>query len=214
MIVLLFLLMVPPVPEDYRLQIGDEIAVTVSGKMNFTYSQKISPEGNVFIQSGGLALWSPGKGEIVPAGATVLGIVKVLNLTSEEATEVAKKEFRKYFKNINVSITLVGFDDVVYVEGAVVSPRAYPFFPGRTARDYIGLAGGPLKSGNLKDMKIITPENKVINGDLDAVPPRNSVIKVPQSKIYDWKDYVAILGGISSIVYFITLAKDIWWEPK
>ena len=210
MIVLVFLLMVPPIHEDYRLQIGDEIAITVSGMMNFTYPQKISPEGNVFIQSGGLALWSPGAGEIVPAGATVLGIVKVLNLTLEGATEVAREEFRKYFKNINVSITLVGFDDVVYVEGAVVAPRAYPFFPGRTARDYIGLAGGPLQSGNLKDMKIITPGNKVINGDLDAIPSRNSVIKVPQSKIYDWKDYVAILGGISSIVYFITLAKDTW----
>ncbi|PIU28991.1 MAG: hypothetical protein COT09_03215 [Candidatus Hydromicrobium americanum] len=210
MITLLFLLTIPSIPEDYKLEIGDEIAITVSGKINFTYSQKISPEGNVFIQSGGLALWSPGEGEIVPAGATVLGIVKILNRTLEEAKEIAKETFKKYFKDIDVSITLVRFEDVVYVEGAVVSPRAYPFFPGKTARDYIGLAGGPLSSGNLKDIKITTPENKIINGSLDTIPLRNSVINVPQSKIYAWKDYIAILGGISSIVYWITLTKDTW----
>ncbi len=207
MIIFLCLLLMTPVPEDYKLQIGDEVVITVSGKMNFSYSQKILPEGNVFVQSGLFDL----DDKTVPLSASVLGIVKVFNFTTKEATEIIKKEFKKYFKNIDISITLVGFEDVVYVEGAVVAPMAYPFFPGKTARDYIGLAGGPLRFGNLKDMKIITPDNKVINNSLDAVLPRNSVIKVPHSKIYDWKDYIAIMGGVSSIVYWVTLTKDVWW---
>jgi protein involved in polysaccharide export with SLBB domain len=184
MIKLFFLLTLPPIPQDYELQIGDKITITISGAINFTFSQRISPEGKIFIQSGGLPLISPARNEVVPSGATVLGTVEILGLTIEEAEEKIEGEFKKYFKNIDVSLTVTEFSDLIYVEGAVVRPGAYPFFPSKTVQDYLGLAGGPLTSGDIENVKITTSENKIINGNLDFSPPRNSVIFVPKVFVY------------------------------
>ena len=183
MITLLLLLVLPPVPSDYRLQIGDEIAITIAGKINFTYSQAVSPEGIIFIQSGGFSLRSPAGDNIVPSGAAVLGTVKILGLTLEEARKLVEQEFKRYFKNISILLSIIRFEDVVYVEGGVVRPGAYSFFPGKTVIDYIGLAGGPVPSGDIEKIKITT-NNTNIACNLDFSPPRNSVILVPYAYVY------------------------------
>lgn len=178
MISLLFLLALTPIPEDYQLQINDEILITISGSVNFSYHQTVSPQGNIFIQS----------------GKTTLEIIKVLNLNLGDTQVLIQDIFNKYFKDITVSVTITKFRDVVYVDGAVVIPGAYPFFPGKRARDYIGLAGGPLVSGDLESIKIITPNDGVITGKLDATPPRNATITIPHAYVYV-RGAVGVPGG-------------------
>ncbi|MBI4723063.1 MAG: SLBB domain-containing protein [Candidatus Stahlbacteria bacterium] len=185
MITLLLLLVLPPVPTDYKLQIGDELAITIAGNINFTYSQAVSPEGIIFIQSGGFSLRSPAGGDIVPSGGTILGTVKVLGLTLDEARKLVEQEVKHYFKNISISLSIMRFEDVVYVEGGVVRPGAYSFFPGKTVRDYIGLAGGPVPSGDIENFNLTPPNNEVKGaGNLDFSPSRNSVIFVPYAYVY------------------------------
>jgi len=216
MVVLLFLLAVVPsqtagrraVPEDYRLQIGDEVVITVSGNINFSYSDSVSPQGNVFVQSGGTISSSGLQGNVViPSGETILSSVKVINLTLSEAREVIQDEFNKYFKNINVSLAIKGFRDVVYVSGEVVIPGAYPFFPGKTIKDYIGLAGGFTDRANLKKSYVLKEGEVKVPIDKAQVD-RGDVIVVKRVFLKWWEDYLTIASAIATVVIaWLTIAK-------
>ncbi|MDD5529978.1 MAG: SLBB domain-containing protein [bacterium] len=200
--VLFILFALHPVPENYKLQIGDEIAVTISGQINFTYTQIISPQGTIFIQSGGKPVQTPEKIEtpIVPAGGTVLGTLKVFNITVNEATTKIQEEFNKYFKNINATLTIVAFHDVVYVNGAVTIPGAYPFFPGKPAMEYIGLAGGLNERADIKKSYIVK-NNRKIPLTSDTKIERDDIIVVNLLTFKWWQDYVSIASTFTSIVY-------------
>ncbi|MDD2890925.1 MAG: hypothetical protein PHE49_09870 [bacterium] len=210
--ILFALLVLPPVPNDYKLQIGDEIAVTISGHINFTYTQIISPQGTIFIQSGGRPVQTPEKTEtpIVPAGGTVLGTLRLFNLTLLEAMTQTQEEFKKYFKNINVTLTIVNFHDVVYVNGAVAIPGAYPFFPDKPAMEYIGLAGGFNERADIKKSYIVKNNIKIPLNNNTKIE-RNDIIVVSLLTLKWWQDYVSIVSAFTTIAYTTVL---VWLSFK
>jgi len=65
-----------------------------------------------------------------------------------------------------------------------VRPGGYPYFYGKNVQQYIGDAGGVLPSGDVERVRITTSNNKVINGELEFLPPQNSIIYVPYAFVY------------------------------
>lgn len=200
---IIILLTLPPVPENYKLQIGDEVAVTVSGKINFTYSQVISPQGTIFIQSGGKPLQIPSETQISPPGGAVLGALKIIDFTVNDARGKIEEEFNKYFKDINITLTITKFQDVVYVTGAVALPGPYPFYPGRPVMEYIGLAGGVTERADLNKSYIIRGNYKI---PLDKVQiDRNDMIVVKYLTFKWWQDYANIASIVTTAAYTIVI---------
>jgi len=176
------------ISEDYILQVGDRVAISVMGALNFTYKQTISPQGNIFVQSPKSPFYTYSEAastqveEISPV-IEVTDVVHVAGLSVREASEILEKRFKKYFKNIKVELNVITFTDQVYVNGAVTTPQAYPFLPNRTVQEYIALAGGPLESADL-DNVIVERGSQNIIGELDLIVRRGDIITVPQAFVY------------------------------
>jgi protein involved in polysaccharide export with SLBB domain len=173
-----------PVDKNYQLQIGDEIIIAISGRINFTFFQQVSPEGCIFLQSGGMPVFMPEVREVVPQEGRILSKLKVVGMSLGEVEKKIENELFKYFKSIKVVIGLKSFGAKIYVEGAVTRPGKYPYFYGKNVQQYIGEAGGALPTGDVERVRITTPNNKVINGELEFLPPRNSIIYVPYAFVY------------------------------
>lgn len=195
MVILFYLLAsLSTIPEDYKLQIGDEVAIYVSGSINFSYTETISPQGTIFIYSEEIIYTD------YLAKGTVLEEAKIINLTLDSAKQVLQEKFNKYFKNIDVSLVIKQFRDVVYVSGAVALPGAYPFFPGQTAMYYIGKAGGLSERADLQNMYVIKanktkiPLNKVEEID------RYDTILVGYLPLNLWRDYIGIVSTFVTII--------------
>lgn len=94
----------------------------------------------------------------------------------------------------------------VYVQGEVVSPGAYLFFPNYRASDYIGKAGGFTIFANRRRVYIQRETKKIpLKSDL-LVEPGDKIF-VPRVSIKWWQDYVAILTALTpfaaSIAYLL-----------
>lgn len=173
----------PCITDEYILQVGDKILVSVSGSINFAYEQTIIPQGNIFVQS-------PIPEEIgtlesgFPLSQGVLESVHIAGFTIKDALSLTEKVFNKYFKNVEVSLTVIEFTDLVYVTGAVSTPTGYPFLPQRTVREYIGLAGGPLPEGNIEEVKVKKLDGPEIKVALNTTVERGDVITIPRAYVY------------------------------
>ncbi|MDI6840302.1 MAG: SLBB domain-containing protein [bacterium] len=208
-VLLSILITVTPIPEDYKLQIRDEITLTVSGNINFAYSDSVSPQGTIFIRSGGLTSEgvSPLSNAVTLSSSVILGTVKVLDLTLEEASKLVEDEFNRYFKNIRISIAIKGFHDVICVNGAVEKPGAYPFFPGRTAKEYIGLAGGFTERADAKRSYVIKKGGNKIHIDKTEID-RGDIIVVKRVFLKWWEDYVTIASALTTVtIAWFTLSR-------
>ncbi|MBN2619683.1 SLBB domain-containing protein [candidate division WOR-3 bacterium] len=94
---------------------------------------------------------------------------------------------------------------IVYVQGQVAAPGAYPFQPNLKAMDYIGLAGGPLAEAHLNGAYVIR-EKERIAVKKDPVIIEGDRIYVPRLIFKFWQDYVAIGAVVASLlISYLTL---------
>jgi len=177
------------ISEDYILQVGDRVAISVIGALNFTYNQTISPQGNIFLQSPTSPSYTYSetastRAEEISPVIEVMDILHVTGLSVKEASEILEERFKKYFKNIEVELNVITFTDKVYVNGAVTTPQAYPFLPNITVQEYIALAGGPLEWADFDNVKVERRESQNIIGELDLKVQRGDIITVPRAFVY------------------------------
>lgn len=112
------------------------------------------------------------------------------------------------------SISIPRFSAVVNVTGAVNSPLAVTYVPGRTIDYYIRAAGGPSKKGATKFAYVTQPNGKVEAGQSRFLipfrpkPRPGSTIYVPEKDPNDKPiDFIALGGQIAQVlVSFITIA--------
>lgn len=112
------------------------------------------------------------------------------------------------------SISIPRFSAVVNVTGAVNSPLAVTYVPGRTIDYYIRAAGGPAKNGATKFAYVTQPNGKVEAGQSRFLipyrpkPRPGSTIYVPEKDPNDKPvDFIALGGQIAQVlVSFITIA--------
>jgi protein involved in polysaccharide export with SLBB domain len=104
-------------------------------------------------------------------------------------------------------ITILRYNPVVRVQGAVNAPANVTFVPGRDLYYYIRAAGGGSRVADEGRAFVTQPSGKlesVRNRTLlpDAVPKpqAGAVVTVPERDPSDKKDYLAIAGAVSSIL--------------
>ncbi len=105
------------------------------------------------------------------------------------------------------TVTVPFMPQDVYVTGQVVTPGSYPFKPGLTVADYIGMAGGVTDRAS-SHISIISRDGKKIKVKWDHKVRPGDRILVHEKTFKWWQDYIYILSVLTSIaVTWLTISK-------
>lgn len=170
---------VPQVESEYRLAVGDEIALVMPFQEGFNAEVVVRPDGMVTF---------PYVGEVKAAG-----------YTPTELDSLVSIEFKEILVEPDLSIVVRKYtDQLVFVLGEVSKPGAYELVPGLKVTGALSQAGGPTNIAKLTDVVLIrrlTPyevEGKKVDierffedGDFkaDAQLQSYDIVYVPRTKI-------------------------------
>lgn len=203
-----------PVGPDYQLGPGDELRISVWGKLNADHTILIDRDGKV----------------IVPT----LGVFHIAGLTFAEARSFIEKEFARYYmaSEVKINISVGALRSMrVFVVGKASKPGSYVVSSMSTLINALFAADGPAKSGSLRDIQVKRNGKTVVNFDLydfllkgdktkdirlqpeDVVfiPPVGPLVAVAgflkTPDIYELKDetavqdVIAMAGGVNDIAF-------------
>lgn len=124
-----------PVGPGYILGPGDELRIAVWGKVEGAWNIEINRDGTV---------------RLPKAGVVALG-----GLTFEQAREVLRQEFSRYYTGFEMNVTLGALRTMsVYVVGNARQPGAYTVSSLATLVNVLIQAGGPTKAGSMRDIQV------------------------------------------------------------
>lgn len=136
-----------PVSKDYVLGPGDTFTINVWGSNNFSYTVTVRADGNIFIPK--------------------LGTISVWGKSFSQASAQIERKFSDFFSGIKVNIAFETIRSIdVFVVGEVVQPGRYAVSSTSAALNALVQAGGPTKSGSLRNIKIIRNNKEVASVDL------------------------------------------------
>ncbi|MEO9476962.1 MAG: SLBB domain-containing protein [Cyclobacteriaceae bacterium] len=140
-----------PTPENYLLGPGDQIIIDIWGASENNYQLTISPEGNVVIPN--------------------LGPVYLNGLVMEKAEAKLKAKLKAIYSTLgDKSFAQVSLGQIrtisVNVVGEVKTPGTYQLSSFATAFNALYMAGGPSRTGSLREILVFRNGKKV--GKLDA----------------------------------------------
>jgi protein involved in polysaccharide export with SLBB domain len=136
-----------PVGPDYVLGPGDEIKITIWGKVEGQWSVVVDRDGNITLPKA--------------------GIIGVTGLTFKELKELLYKEFSKYFTGFEMNVSMGALRTIrVYVVGNAERPGAYTVSSLSTLVNALFEAGGPSKTGTMRDIQVKRNGKTIINFDM------------------------------------------------
>jgi len=107
--------------EEYILMPGDSILITITGSTYYSYITGITYEGKTTINLPVTSITTPTG--ISEPRFDIVEAVPIYNLSLKAAKDSLKNVFLKYFKGINIDITLLGMRTfIVYIAGEVKKP--------------------------------------------------------------------------------------------
>jgi len=185
-------------PEEYVVGAGDVLSIDLWGEVNYSCQLQITPEGNLLIPR--------------------VGSVEISGKSLREAKKIIQEAIMTSYKNVRVTVTLVGLRRFkVTVAGVVSAPGIYSVFANTRISEVIALAGGFLENSSLRNI-VVTHSNGtlskadvfrfwrigdrirnpyVLGGDLVFVPAREININT-----------VGIYGAVKSPGEFEYAAED------
>ncbi|MCF7805432.1 MAG: polysaccharide biosynthesis/export family protein [Candidatus Marinimicrobia bacterium] len=89
----------------------------------------------------------------------------------------------------NLGITVTGF---------VASPGIYPYIPGFSYVDYVGMAGGELPEGDAQRYVLSDRQNRVKSKENAVIKPGDHIF-VPRSQTYVWLGDTSVLEVVTSL---------------
>ncbi len=165
------------------------------GLYELTPGEKIS---DIISKAGGVTPWADLKNAYIQRGDTKFEIKlheALANIESESNIELEDGDI----------VVVPSLNAVVYVQGQVVNPGAFPFQPNLKASDYIGLAGGPLAEASMSGAYVLRG-NRKISVKKDPIIVEGDRIIVPRQIFKFWQDYVEIGSVVASIlISYLTL---------
>ena len=203
-----------PVGPDYLLGPGDELRITVWGKVNAEFDQVIDRDGGISIPP--------------------MGIMHLSGLTFKEARDYLAREFSRYYipSQVKFNVSMGRLRTIkVFVIGNVRKPGSFTISSLSTLINALFAAGGPAKDGSMRDIRLIRDGKTLVHFDLydflqrgDSskdvrlmpedvifVPPVGPLVGVAGSvkmpAIYEMKgdtrvmDLIKEAGGTDSIAY-------------
>jgi polysaccharide export outer membrane protein len=150
--------------QQYQLNSGDTISVSVFGEKDLTFSKIQLNDAGTFSY--------PFLGEINAKGLTAAAVEKL----------IADKLKPEYLKDPRVSVSVISYRPF-YIGGEVKSPGGYPFQPGLTLDRAIAVAGGLTERASDKRIRIVRaadPNRKEVTATLNTVVEPGDTINIEQ----------------------------------
>ena len=136
-----------PVASDYILGPDDEFTVTVWGQVDGVYKVRVNREGEA----------------IFPR----IGALPVAGLSYGELRNHVARAFSQQFKSTSISVAMGQLRSIqVFVVGEVQKPGAYTMGSLSTVLSALFAAGGPAKTGTLRDVRLMRNGKVVAQIDL------------------------------------------------
>jgi len=136
-----------PVGPDYVLGPGDELRITVWGRIEGQWSVVVDRDGKISLPK--------------------VGILNVAGLSFKELKELLSKELSKYYIGFEMNISMGALRTVrVYVVGNAERPGAYTISSLSTMINALFEAGGPSKTGTMRDIQLKRNGQTVVHFDL------------------------------------------------
>ena len=134
-------------PDEYYVGPGDKIFISISGVREFIYNLSINQEGWIYIPQ--------------------VGGVDLNNLTMALARVKIENEINRYYRNVNIFISLVDFRQIrVSLVGDVVKPSNFVLAANSRLMDLFYISAGLNETANIRNIKIISKEDSVMFYDL------------------------------------------------
>jgi len=132
---------------DYVIGPGDRIKIIIWGSVQGEYNLTVDRNGQVDIPK--------------------VGVVHVSSLTYRQLREVLDREFARQFTNFQMNVTLDNLRTIqIYVVGQARFPGSYAVSSLSTLVSALFAAGGPSKSGSLRNIQIKRGNKVVVTFDM------------------------------------------------
>ncbi len=201
-----------PVGPDYVLGPDDELRLNIWGAMETTYVATVDHYGRIYLPT--------------------VGPVRVWGLTFSQAEKLIQIKLSQYYKGFQISVTMGHLRTIkIYVVGEANQPGAYTISSLSTITNALFAAGGPNKSGSLRNIELKrnhhtecvfdfydfllhgdkTKDIRVESGDVVFIPPIGSISgiigEVKRPAIYELKgsihvnELIEMAGGLTPQSY-------------
>jgi len=201
-----------PIGPDYVIGPGDEIRISVWGSVEGTWSVVIDRDGTISLPK--------------------VGTAGVTGMNFQELREFLLKELSKYYKDFQLSVSLGTLRTItVYVVGNARAPGAYPVSSLSTIINALMVAGGPSKSGSMRDIQLKrngqtiahldlydflisgdkTKDQRLLAEDVIFIPPIGPIVgvagNIDRPAIYELKgktilsEGIKLAGGVTAAAY-------------
>ncbi len=184
----------PIVSDEYMLMPGDKILVTITGTKNYSYESVITYEGKVTINMPVASFpTAQVQGVYIPE-YDIVDAVSIYGLNLNSAKDSLRRVFLKYYKNVDVNITLIEMRIFsVFVVGEIKEPGIVQAWPVDRVSEVVKRAGGVSTFGsytqvelrrNGKLYRIVNLEEFDRSGDTAVNPTvqNGDIIYVPRMK--------------------------------
>ena len=173
------------VPADYRLKIGDMLAISLKGSIAGSVEREIDTNGNIFLDT---------------VGSVHLAGVRYADVRDRISAAIGT-EYRDYSVTVEVK-RLRGIR--VYVTGFANNPGAFSVSSLSTMVNAVFQAGGPSQGGSFRSVKLYRSGREVADLDLydflrggnrvnDAVLENEDVLFIPPAG-----EQVAVIGSVQN----------------
>ncbi|MFO7674694.1 MAG: SLBB domain-containing protein [bacterium] len=146
----------PIISEEYILMPGDELLVTVSGPVTYSYRSFVTYEGKVTVNM------PPGMSPFVADRAlpdevgNVVDAVRISGLTMQRAQDTLACVMKRYFRDTEVKLTLLGLrSGIIFVTGEVQYAGAYNASSVERVSQLVAKAGGLAPLGSRSRIHVI-----------------------------------------------------------
>ena len=145
----------PIISENYVLMPGDKLLITVTGPVTYSYESWVTYEGKVTINMP-LTQYQAVAVSDEAQLPNVVDAIRVSNLTLEQAQDTITYEMRRYFRDVQVKLTLLVLrSGIVFVAGEVQYPGAYNASPVERVSQVVARAGGLAPLGSRTNINVI-----------------------------------------------------------
>jgi protein involved in polysaccharide export with SLBB domain len=201
-----------PVGPDYVIAPGDETRISVWGSVEGTWSAVVDRDGNISLPK--------------------VGTLGVTGLNFQQLRELLFREVSKYYKDFEMSVTMGQLRTMtVYVVGNDRAPGAYSVPSLSTIINVLMMAGGPSKTGTMRDIQVKrngetiarldlydflisgdkSKDQRLLPEDVIFVPPIGPIVgvagNVDRPAIYELKgktllsEAIKLAGGVTAAAY-------------
>jgi len=136
-----------PVGPGYVIGPGDEIRVTVWGKIEGNWNVEVDRDGNITLPK--------------------IGVLGVTGLSFSELKGVLRKELSKYYTGFEMNVSMGSLRTVrIYMVGSTDNPGAYTVSALSTLVNALIEVGGPGKNGSMRDIQVKRNGAAIVHFDM------------------------------------------------